>query len=909
MIFLSSVKMQKSLMMSSTILPVVDHWLLLLLKYGFYVSVQVLFAVWFIRRLIRKQTLESPARWEAMIFVIQVVLLFLFLVIPSLLALCGRFFVPKETWQEANFLSYLFPILFLVSCFFTYFFLFRRFFGLMKMPAFRRALQLEALNISVAFLLIVLESFFAVPLFFMNKVFDKDGDIQDFSAAMVRPQSVYQDGDVVVTAIPQKVSQESSPTGTCSYAIRRIYGVPNERVALEGSKKSSQDIINDTPDDLDASVTVMVPQELTLASNQYYVLPLDGKQLNGNHFFESVVASSMIVGKLDYVMKPTVSSVAHFIADLFHGVSPAPPAVSMCNEAQFSLRMKELSPEMLRYVRLSRKSSPSVTPYTPSGTTKGWEEYQNDALGIRFRYPKEWGTPTLSPIEFITNLEKAAHWTESEENGYYRSLEISFSQIRTPDLKFFTDEYRGEPSPYASTRAEKSLVDTVEAVKMSGDICRYTNNLLDTESGRYIIETDSECHPTMKVLLKESNGERVTAEPKFENGSMVAPMTPILDYQLSFNSYRHLPLSTFPHLLVTEGFPTIDRAASEPIETVAEYIATGTVPSYEDEKSRFALFVDSITTFDSVIKKPTIELSESLKGDDGARLLVRYYQDIQSGDLQSAYRLKKDAGSFERFSELYKDTFKAIPRDIRRHDDGSYEFFVDYQDDNRAPTVYHVIMTIDGGLLSTTFVEEIVEQTDVNSRMKGLIVARGDTRSVLVQQDGRERILESSTSDPNQVGSGLSFSHVSFHNKNRFVVYGGFGWEWSFGSVYDLKKDKKVLSLSDPNIYDFTPDETHFYACSLNEMGGDLYAKAYSVPDFDTVFDASITIPEFRSSDVRMRDLLCSYESGTNSLVIQTSFINAADENRVSWGESSDSYMKKSTWKYSFRTHRVSEVK
>ena len=29
-----------------------------------------------------------------------------------------------------------------------------------------------------------------------------------------------------------------------------------------------------------------------------------------------------------------------------------------------------------------------------------------------------------------------------------------------------------------------------------------------------------------------------------------------------------------------------------------------------------------------------------------------------------------------------------------------------------APTVYHVIMTIDG-LLSTTFVEEIVEQTDV----------------------------------------------------------------------------------------------------------------------------------------------------------------------------------------------------
>lgn len=88
--------MQKSLMMSSTILPVVDHWLLLLLKYGFYVSVQVLFAVWFIRRLIRKQTLESPARWGAMIFVIQVVSLFLFLVIPSLLALCGRFLFQKK---------------------------------------------------------------------------------------------------------------------------------------------------------------------------------------------------------------------------------------------------------------------------------------------------------------------------------------------------------------------------------------------------------------------------------------------------------------------------------------------------------------------------------------------------------------------------------------------------------------------------------------------------------------------------------------------------------------------------------------------------------------------------------------------------------------------------------------------
>ena len=57
------------------------------------------------------------------------------------------------------------------------------------------------------------------------------GIFKTSSAAMVRPQSVYQDGDVMVTAIPQKSLKSPVRRGHVLMPYGE-FGVPNERVAL-----------------------------------------------------------------------------------------------------------------------------------------------------------------------------------------------------------------------------------------------------------------------------------------------------------------------------------------------------------------------------------------------------------------------------------------------------------------------------------------------------------------------------------------------------------------------------------------------------------------------------------------------------------------------------------------------------
>ncbi|MFA6753459.1 MAG: hypothetical protein WCR93_04250, partial [Bacilli bacterium] len=199
--------------------------------------------------------------------------------------------------------------------------------------------------------------------------------------------------------------------------------------------------------------------------------------------------------------------------------------------------------------------------------------------------------------------------------------------------------------------------------------------------------------------------------------------------------------------------------------------------------------------------------------------------------------------SFETYKEWYKNTIMVNPIDFEKLTDNRYQFKVELQDNNQNQELYRVIMEVNEGKIIPISSEEIVAGPISFGNVTAFVIQKQlgfyeFKTHLMLSENGKEQVLDEELSND---GAGKRFfGPLEFSPKGNYLISPIAGYEWYGANIYDVKDKKRVLELSIPLITNFTPSEKYFFACAENGLGGGYYAKIYSVPDFEEIYDVSI---------------------------------------------------------------------
>ena len=252
---------------------------------------------------------------------------------------------------------------------------------------------------------------------------------------------------------------------------------------------------------------------------------------------------------------------------------------------------------------------------------------------------------------------------------------------------------------------------------------------------------------------------------------------------------------------------------------------------------------NSINTFKPVPSQEKIfEIAE--KEDPNITTIRKYYFEIEKGNLENAYNMYQDKNvSFETYKEWYKNTIMVNPIDFEKLTDNRYQFKVELQDNNQKQELYRLIMEVNEGKIIPISSEEIVAGPISFGNVTAFVIQKqvgiySFKTYLMLSENGKEQVLDEELSND---GAGKRFfGPLEFSPDGNYLISPVAGYEWRGANIYDIKNKKRVLELSIPLITNFTSNEKYFFACAENELGGEYYAKIYSVPDFEEIYNLSI---------------------------------------------------------------------
>jgi len=252
---------------------------------------------------------------------------------------------------------------------------------------------------------------------------------------------------------------------------------------------------------------------------------------------------------------------------------------------------------------------------------------------------------------------------------------------------------------------------------------------------------------------------------------------------------------------------------------------------------------NSINTFKPVPSQEKIfEIVE--KEDPNITTIRKYYFEIEKGNLENAYNMYQDKNvSFETYKEWYKNTIMVNPIDFEKLTDNRYQFKVELQDNNQKQELYRLIMEVNEGKIIPISSEEIVAGPISFGNVTAFVIQKqvgiySFKTYLMLSENGKEQVLDEELSND---GAGKRFfGPLEFSPDGNYLISPVAGYEWRGANIYDIKNKKRVLELSIPLITNFTSNEKYFFACAENELGGEYYAKIYSVPDFEEIYNLSI---------------------------------------------------------------------
>jgi len=238
--------------------------------------------------------------------------------------------------------------------------------------------------------------------------------------------------------------------------------------------------------------------------------------------------------------------------------------------------------------------------------------------------------------------------------------------------------------------------------------------------------------------------------------------------------------------------------------------------------------------------------------DLNIEMIRKYYFEIAKGNLENAYNMYQNKNvSFETYEEWYKDIITINPIDFEKLTDNRYQFKVELQDNNQKQKLYHVVMEVDGQKIIPISSKEIVAGPISFENVTAFITQKqvgiySFKTYLMLSKNGKYQVLDDELSFD---GAGKRFfGPLEFSPDGNYLISPIAGYEWRGANIYDVKNKKRVLELSIPLITNFTSNEKYFFACALNELGGEYYAKIYSVPDFEEIYDLSIREGQYNIS-------------------------------------------------------------
>ncbi len=489
--------------------------------------------------------------------------------------------------------------------------------------------------------------------------------------------------------------------------------------------------------------------------------------------------------------------------------------------------------KVYKYKTNKEVSAPTANP------VPNWKFYKQDALGISFYYPPEWGN-VRQETNYITNLETLKNdcADHNDMDDRCNSINLGFDQNNYYfflQFRIFNNRYRGEtyPNSYAG---QYGSIENIPVLVDTGDICKYKISF-DTPYTDKKREIYSHCKDGVKISLVET-------EQDFRGSSFNPPIGILYTYDLKYFSYKKLKNGMFDNVLISHTAPlsTSTSQLKSPLTSKQFFEKTNLDPLSNEHFDQFKKFVNSFNIY-TPPKNNVPELVNIPAEESGVSLIRKYYQ-LLVDQPREAYGLVKSGFDLNQFIEKYLNKiYKAIPRDFKNLGQNEYEYWLDYQEHNKKLEIQRHIVKIENNKivpeLSETLTSTIATSTDTISYG----ASRGDRSVMVLNKNGQETIINSAPNDFGKNINTLIFSNIKFSKTGRYLLYSAGGWEWSFSYVYDVE-NKKELHKEDGAYSELTLDENLYYYCSSNDFSGNYSAMIYDVPSFKVKVDISKKFPD-----------------------------------------------------------------
>lgn len=462
--------------------------------------------------------------------------------------------------------------------------------------------------------------------------------------------------------------------------------------------------------------------------------------------------------------------------------------------------------------------------------------YQNDVIGIEFCFPSKWGDAKTDPVEYLTKLNGAVdEYSDTEHNTYSNSILISFSDNPNLNFKFFNEKYRGKY--YHNSRAyDAGYIDNIPVLKSSGDICDYKVDFAGNWDGK------DQMHQIWDECANDTQTSLV------ENTIFSSPTS--YSYELSARAYKKMQNGYFDNLLVTYSFGIITQIKDQ-IKTISDFFnnepkynnssdLTAINTQYEEEKSDFEDLVSSIFVYEP-IKKDQKPL-ESIENENSDITLINKYFWLLSGNkLDEAYEIYADKSkSFKNYQSELKNFYSGEPRDFKLLSEHEYDFYLDYQEHNTKPTVYHYVAKISDNQITFSVTEEITTPIVKSDKYTAFGKRVGNKSYMVLKENDKEIIVDQGdadyTQDHKNIGTVKFYQNPGFSEKGNYLIYLTAGWEWRSVSYFDVKNKKNVITSSGTETYGINAGETHAYTCGSGGMS-EAVGTIFSLSDGKVLYD------------------------------------------------------------------------
>ncbi len=489
------------------------------------------------------------------------------------------------------------------------------------------------------------------------------------------------------------------------------------------------------------------------------------------------------------------------------------------------------------------------------GCPAGWVSYRHEVIGIGFCYPAEWGNVKTEPKEPVTRLADLLEDYANGDNGYRDSFFILFDNNPDVRMRVFNENYAGER--YAGDPAGTSFVDNIGTLKATAAVCNYEKNYgYKGDCDVRIKETYAECGNGIKTAIndtQETSNERID--------------TSVLE---SF-AYAKLVNGYFDHAFAEYVYGNAIQPGKEygGIDEILPDLGIGK-EEFGRKEDDFTAFVKSIEAFVPGEKAPA-EFKMVPGEDPRITLIRRYYHLIRSGNLEEAYALKSDQGSFEDFVSFYEDAYIAEPHNFEDKGENRFSFLMKYQDHNEREREYRVRMEAAEGEIRTISVEESTDEQVFAGEYSASVTERSEKEYVILRKGEEETIVDEGSNysaEAKASGFGESFSDVAFSPDGRYLMYSSSDYEYLASSIYDIAEKKIVMEVPGTevgNSFGFTPDGRYFYLCASPGIYEGDAGKAFSVPGFEQVFDAK------KDGGKSYLTNMCAYDAQRNAIIFTAS--------------------------------------